>query len=73
MGVRDNNEASWTQVMEVLEVGSMSLRSRPHLTFNQFMSDNTRVPILLDGDTGYGNFNNARRLVKKVRFSHRLN
>ncbi|WP_027092390.1 phosphoenolpyruvate mutase [Cohnella thermotolerans] len=50
MGVRDNNEASWTQVLEVLE----------------FMSDATRIPILLDGDTGYGNFNNARRLVKKL-------
>jgi phosphoenolpyruvate phosphomutase len=50
MGVRDNNEASWTQVLEVLE----------------FMSDATTIPILLDGDTGYGNFNNARRLVKKL-------
>ncbi|MBB6669652.1 phosphoenolpyruvate mutase [Cohnella nanjingensis] len=50
MGVRDNNEASWTQVMDVLE----------------FMSDATSIPILLDGDTGYGNFNNARRLVKKL-------
>ncbi|MFM9278444.1 phosphoenolpyruvate mutase [Paenibacillus jiagnxiensis] len=50
MGVRDNNEASWTQVLEVLE----------------FMSDATSIPILLDGDTGYGNFNNARRLVKKL-------
>lgn len=50
MGVRDNNEASWTQVLEVLE----------------FMSDATSIPILLDGDTGYGNFNNMRRLVKKL-------
>lgn len=50
MGVRDNNEASWTQVLEVVE----------------FMSDATTVPILLDGDTGYGNFNNVRRLVKKL-------
>lgn len=50
LGVRDNNEASWTQVLEVLE----------------FMSDNTSVPILLDGDTGYGNFNNVRRLIKKL-------
>lgn len=50
MGVRDNNEASWTQVLEVLE----------------FMSDHTNIPILLDGDTGYGNFNNARRLVRKL-------
>jgi len=50
LGVRDNNEASWTQVLEVVE----------------FMSDATRIPILLDGDTGYGNFNNMRRLVKKL-------
>ena len=50
LGVRDNNEASWTQVLEILE----------------FMSDATSIPILLDGDTGYGNFNNMRRLVKKL-------
>lgn len=50
MGVRDNNEASWTQVLEVLE----------------FMSDNTSIPILFDGDTGFGNFNNMRRLVRKL-------
>jgi phosphoenolpyruvate phosphomutase len=50
LGVRDNNEASWTQVLEVLE----------------FMSDATSIPILLDADTGYGNFNNVRRLVRKL-------
>jgi phosphoenolpyruvate phosphomutase len=50
LGVRDNNEASWTQVLEVVE----------------FMSDATNIPILLDGDTGYGNFNNMRRLVRKL-------
>ena len=50
LGVRDSNEASWTQVTDVLE----------------FMSDATDVPILLDADTGYGNFNNARRLVSKL-------
>ena len=49
-GVRDNNEASWTQVVDVLE----------------FMADATTLPILLDGDTGYGNFNNMRRLVRKL-------
>ena len=49
-GVRDSNEASWTQVLEMLE----------------FMADASSVPILLDGDTGYGNFNNVRRLVKKL-------
>ncbi len=50
LGVRDNNEASWTQVLDVLE----------------FMGDATSIPILLDGDTGYGNFNNMRRLVRKL-------
>src|SRR5215212_6516264 len=50
LGVRDNNEASWTQVLEVLE----------------FMADATDLLILLDGDTGYGNFNNVRRLVRKL-------
>ncbi len=49
-GVRDSNEASWTQVLEMLE----------------FMADATTIPILLDGDTGYGNFNNVRRLVHKL-------
>ena len=49
-GVRDSNEASWTQVLEVLE----------------FMADATSIPIMLDGDTGYGNFNNVRRLVQKL-------
>ncbi len=32
----------------------------------EFMSDATTVPILLDADTGYGNFNNARILVRKL-------
>ena len=50
LGVRDNNEASWTQVLEVLE----------------FMADATEIPILVDGDTGYGNFNNVRRVVRKL-------
>jgi phosphoenolpyruvate phosphomutase len=53
-GVRDNNEASWTQVLEDLE----------------FMSDATTIPILLDGDTGYGNFNNMQRLVHKLEQRH---
>ena len=50
LGVRDSNEASWTQVLEILE----------------FMSDATHIPILVDADTGYGNFNNVRRLVQKL-------
>ncbi|HEB80156.1 MAG TPA: phosphoenolpyruvate mutase [Rhodospirillales bacterium] len=50
LGVRDNNEASWTQVLDVLE----------------FMTDASSIPILVDGDTGYGNFNNFRRVVRKM-------
>src|ERR1700750_2403888 len=49
-GVRDNTEASWTKVFDMLE----------------FMADASDLPILLDGDTGYGNFNNLRRLVRKL-------
>jgi len=49
-GVRDNNELSWTQVID-------------HVAF---MAECTSIPILLDGDTGYGNFNNMRRLVRKL-------
>lgn len=49
-GLRDNNEASWTQVLDHLE----------------FMADAVTVPILVDGDTGHGNFNNFRRLVRKL-------
>jgi phosphoenolpyruvate phosphomutase len=49
-GVRDSNEASWTQILEMVE----------------FMAEATTVPIMLDGDTGYGNFNNMRRLVRKL-------
>jgi phosphoenolpyruvate phosphomutase len=50
LGVRDHNEASWTQVLEVAE----------------FMADGTTVPMLLDGDTGYGDFNSMRRLIRKL-------
>src|SRR3989442_2284507 len=48
-GVRDNNELSWSQVVD-------------HVAF---MTETTAIPLLLDGDTGYGNFNNMRRLVRK--------
>ncbi|KQS51483.1 MULTISPECIES: phosphoenolpyruvate mutase [unclassified Sphingomonas] len=50
LGLRDSNEASWTQVLDVLE----------------YMADACALPILVDGDTGYGNFNNVRRLVRKL-------
>ena len=54
LGLRDSNEASWTQVLDVLE----------------YMADATTLPILVDGDTGYGNFNNVRRLVRKLCDTH---
>lgn len=50
LGLRDRNEASWTQVLETLE----------------FMADATSIPVLVDGDTGHGDFNNFRRLVTKL-------
>jgi phosphoenolpyruvate phosphomutase len=50
LGLRDSNEASWTQILDVLE----------------YMVDATSLPILVDGDTGHGNFNNARRFVRKL-------
>lgn len=50
LGLRDRNEASWTQVIDVLE----------------YMSDSVDIPILVDGDSGHGDFNNVRRFVKKL-------
>ncbi len=50
LGLRDCNEASWSQVLAQLE----------------FMADATPLPILVDGDTGYGNFNNVRLFVRKL-------
>ena len=50
MGLRDANEASWTQMLDRVEM----------------MTDATDIPLMLDGDTGYGNFNNVRRLVAKL-------
>src|ERR1051326_6408316 len=49
-GVRDNNGLSWSQVTD-------------HVAFKADAASN---PLLLDGDTGYGNFNNKRRLVRKL-------
>jgi phosphoenolpyruvate phosphomutase len=50
MGARDNNEISWTQLVDAIEV----------------MADMTSIPIIVDGDTGFGDFNNARRLARKL-------
>ncbi|WP_449382500.1 isocitrate lyase/phosphoenolpyruvate mutase family protein [Bradyrhizobium sp. UFLA05-112] len=50
LGYRDANEASWSQLVEVVEriVGS------------------TELLVLVDGDSGFGNLNNARLLARRV-------
>jgi phosphoenolpyruvate phosphomutase len=50
LGYRDANEASWTQVVDVVER----------------MADATGIPVLVDGDSGFGNFNNARLAAYKL-------
>ena len=50
LGLRDANEASWSQVVDVIER----------------MSDVTTIPILVDGDSGFGNFNNVRLVARKL-------
>ena len=49
LGLRDCNEAAWTQMQASVEM----------------MADAVTIPILVDGDSGYGNFNNARRVATK--------
>ena len=50
LGLRDANEASWSQVVDVVDR----------------VVDVTDIPILVDGDSGFGNFNNARLLARKL-------
>lgn len=50
LGFRDANEASWSQLVDVVER----------------MADATDIPILVDGDSGFGNFNNARLAALKL-------
>lgn len=50
MGVRDSDEASWTEL----------------LTLVATMTEAVPVPILVDGDAGYGNFNTARRFSARA-------
>ncbi|WP_392712645.1 phosphoenolpyruvate mutase [Rhizobium ruizarguesonis] len=50
LGFRDANEASWTQIVDVVER----------------IVDAAHVPVLVDGDSGFGNFNNARLVAKKL-------
>jgi phosphoenolpyruvate phosphomutase len=50
LGLRDSGEASWSQVLATVET----------------MIDAVSVPVLVDADAGYGNFNTARRFVRKA-------
>lgn len=50
LGHRDCNEISWTDLCAQVE----------------YMVNATSIPILVDGDTGFGNFNNVRQLVVKL-------
>ncbi|MGJ0636573.1 phosphoenolpyruvate mutase, partial [Xenorhabdus bovienii] len=50
MGLRDCNEASWSQIINIAES----------------IYDAVNIPILFDGDSGYGNFNNVRHIVKRL-------
>ncbi|QQO35627.1 phosphoenolpyruvate mutase [Bradyrhizobium diazoefficiens] len=51
LGYRDANEASWSQFVDVVER----------------IVDATELPVLVDGDGGFGNFNNARLVARKLR------
>ncbi|MCW7546919.1 phosphoenolpyruvate mutase [Photorhabdus sp. APURE] len=50
LGLRDCNEASWSQVIGIAEN----------------MYDSVSIPILFDGDSGYGNYNNVQHIVKRL-------
>ncbi|WP_136617686.1 MULTISPECIES: phosphoenolpyruvate mutase [Mesorhizobium] len=51
LGYRDANEASWSQLVDVVDR----------------ISDTVDIPVLVDGDSGFGNFNNARLVARKLR------
>lgn len=50
LGVRDSDEASWTDLLELVAR----------------VVEAADLPVLVDGDTGYGNFNTARRFVTRA-------
>ena len=50
LGFRDNNEASYTDIFNVANT----------------ITKNINIPVVLDIDSGYGNFNNARLCVKEA-------
>jgi phosphoenolpyruvate phosphomutase len=49
-GLRDNSELTMTEVLDVLET----------------MTARANIPILFDGDTGYGQFSHFQQLVRKL-------
>jgi phosphoenolpyruvate phosphomutase len=49
-GLRDANELSWTQVLERVEM----------------LADRVDIPGLVDLDTGYGDFNNVRLVMRRL-------
>jgi phosphoenolpyruvate phosphomutase len=50
LGVRDSNEASWTQLLGVVEP----------------MTEAVTVPVLVDGDTGHGTYSTTRRFARRT-------
>jgi phosphoenolpyruvate phosphomutase len=50
MGRRDNNELSWSQVVDIVAT----------------IAESASLPVLVDGDSGFGDFNIARRFVGKL-------
>jgi len=50
LGVRDSDEASWSQILSVVAR----------------IVEASDVPVVVDGDTGYGNFNSARRFTRQA-------
>ncbi len=50
LGVRDCSEMSWTDL----------------LTAVKRIVNSCDVPVIVDGDTGYGNFNTARRVSREL-------
>ncbi|WP_246788611.1 isocitrate lyase/phosphoenolpyruvate mutase family protein [Bradyrhizobium sp. CCBAU 53421] len=51
LGYRDANEASWRELVDAVER----------------IVDSSQLPVLVDADGGFGNFNNARLLARKLR------
>ena len=50
LGLRDCNEISWSTLLDVTEL----------------INEATSLPVLLDADDGHGDFNNARRLMRRA-------